>query len=233
MLLGLFTILSSALSSGTAMALAAALAWGILSIVLSPCHLASIPLIVGYINDQQQMTTKKAFSLSLLFSLGILSTIGFIGLFTGIMGRMLGDIGIFGTYIISAALIFIGLYLIGIIHLPFFRGIDQSRIGSNKGLFGAFIIGLIFGAAMGTCTFAYMAPILVIALNMSSSNIFYGLALLLAYGIGHCSVIVFAGTFSESIQKYLNWNEHSHGTMWIKRICGALVILGGLYLILF
>lgn len=223
--------LSSALNSGPMIAVSAAFIWGVLSIILSPCHLASIPLIVGFINDQEQMTTKKAFLLSLSFSIGILITIALIGLITGLMGRMLGDIGNFGNYLVAAIMMIIGLHLIGIIPLPFFGGIDQSRVGSSKGLFAALMIGLVFGVAMGPCTFAYMAPMLAIVLGMSATQFWYGLLLLISYGIGHCGVIVFAGTSTESVEKYLHWNERSYGVSWIKKICGALVMLGGLYLV--
>ena len=231
MIMQIFTSLSSALYSGPLIALNAAFIWGILSIILSPCHLASIPLIVGFINDQEQMTTKKACTLSLMFSIGILRTIALIGLITGLMGKMLGDIGSFGNYFVAAVMILIGLHLIGLIPLPFFGGIDQSRIGKSKGTLAALIIGLLFGIAMGPCTFAYMAPMLAIVLGMSTTQLWYGLLLLLAYGIGHCAVIVFAGTFTENVEKYLHWNERSSGTQWIKKICGVLVMTGGIYLI--
>ncbi len=55
--------------------------------------------------------------------------------------------------------------------------------------------------------------------------------LLLLYGIGHCSVIVLAGTFTEAVQHYMNWNEKSKGAVVVKKICGILVILGGVWLI--
>lgn len=230
-MLEIFNILSSALYSTPYVAVAAAFAWGVLSIILSPCHLGSIPLIVGFISDQKKLTTKKAFVLALLFSIGILITITLIGIITGMTGRMLGDIGRSGNYIVAIVLVVIGLHLTGLISLPLTGGIDQSRIGGNKGYFAAFILGLVFGVAMGPCSFAYMAPMLAIVFNLSSTQLLFGLALLLAYGIGHCSVIVFAGTFTESVQKYLNWNERSGGTVWIKKICGYLLILAALYLI--
>ena len=52
MIESLFASLSSALQGGLWIAVTAALAWGLLSILLSPCHLASIPLIVGFISGQ-------------------------------------------------------------------------------------------------------------------------------------------------------------------------------------
>jgi cytochrome c-type biogenesis protein len=33
------------------------------------------------------------------------------------------------------------------------------------------------------------------------------------------------------VQHYLNWNEKSKGAVILKKVCGALVLLGGLYLI--
>lgn len=44
-----------------------ALLWGILSVVLSPCHLSSIPLIVGFIDQQGRMSTRRAFFISAPF----------------------------------------------------------------------------------------------------------------------------------------------------------------------
>jgi cytochrome c-type biogenesis protein len=56
-------------------------------------------------------------------------------------------------------------------------------------------------------------------------------SLVLFYAVGHCAVIVLAGTFTSVVQRYLNWNERSKGAIVLKRVCGALVILGGVYLI--
>ncbi|MDD3441499.1 MAG: cytochrome c biogenesis protein CcdA, partial [Kiritimatiellae bacterium] len=102
MIQALFTHLSRAIEGSPAVALSAALVWGILSILLSPCHLASIPLIVGFIDEQGTISTKRAFQISLLFSLGILITIGLIGAATAMAGRMLGDVGRFGNYFVAA-----------------------------------------------------------------------------------------------------------------------------------
>ena len=225
----LFTHLSRAVEGGPAVALSAALVWGVLSIVLSPCHLASIPLIVGFIDEQGRISTKRAFQIALLFSLGILTTIGLIGALTAAAGRMLGDVGAYGNYFVAAIFFLVGLHLLGVIPLPF-AGPGQVKM-KQRGRLAAFILGLVFGVALGPCTFAYMAPMLAVTFKLAAARMAYGILLLLAYGVGHCAVIVFAGTFTESVQRYLNWNESSRGARILKKICGVLVILGGLWII--
>jgi len=225
----LFTSLSRAVEGTPMIALSAAFAWGILSILLSPCHLASIPLIVGFIDKQGRMSTGRAFAISTLFSVGILITIAAIGAVTAMAGRMMGDIGAYGNYFVAAIFFLVGLHLLDVIPMPW-SGPGQVGM-KRRGVLAAFVLGLVFGIALGPCTFAYMAPMLAITFKLASTSLLYGVFLLLAYGVGHCSVIVGAGTFSEAVQHYLNWNERSKGAVVLKKACGFLVIVGGLWLI--
>ncbi len=225
----LFTTLTRAVEGNPAIALAAAFLWGILSILLSPCHLASIPLIVGFIGEQGRMRTRRAFLISTLFAAGILITIGAIGAITAAAGRMMGDIGRYGNYLVAVIFFLVGLHLLDVIPMPWS---GPGRVGmKRKGMLAALILGLAFGIALGPCTFAYMAPMLGVTFKLAATSLAYGILLLLAYGIGHCSVIVLAGTSTELVQRYLNWNERSKGAIILKRSCGVLVLLGGLYLI--
>ncbi|OXU14929.1 cytochrome c biogenesis CcdA family protein [Sedimentisphaera salicampi] len=225
----LFTQLTQAVEGAWYIAVAASFIWGILSIILSPCHLASIPLIVGFIDEQGRMSAKRAFWISTLFSAGILITIAAIGAVTAFAGRMMGDVGRYGNYFVALIFFAVGLYLLEVLPNPFSA---PGQVGmKRKGMLAAFILGLVFGIALGPCTFAYMAPMLGVTFKLASTNLSYGILLLLVYGIGHCSVIVFAGTFTEVVQRYMNWNEKSKGAVILKKICGALVILGGLWLI--
>ena len=225
----LFITLTHAVEGTPLVAIAAAVAWGILSVILSPCHLASIPLIIGFIDQQGRTSTRRAFLTSTLFSVGILVTIGVIGIITAVMGRMLGDVGRYGNYFVAAVFFLVGLHLLGAIPAPW-SGPGQVKM-KRRGLLAAFILGLIFGIALGPCTFAYMAPMLGITFSLAANNIIYGIFLLLMYGIGHCSVIVFAGTSTEVVQRYLNWNEQSRGAIILKKVCGVFIILGGVYII--
>jgi len=223
----LFTALTKAVEGTPMIAMCAAFLWGILSILLSPCHLSSIPLIVGFIDTQSSITTKRAFIISLLFSVGILITMACIGVITAAAGRMMGDIGKYGNYVVAIIFFLVGLYLLDVIQFPL-PGAGQVGM-KRKGMLAALVLGLVFGIALGPCTFAYMAPLLAITFKLASTKLFYGILLLLLYGIGHCSVIVAAGTFTEVVQSYLNWNEKSKGAVILKKVCGVLVLSAGFF----
>jgi cytochrome c-type biogenesis protein len=224
----LFDILYSALYQNIWIAFAAAFGWGILSIILSPCHLTSIPLVIGFLSSGDA-GRKRAFSLSLIFAFGILITIGLIGLITASMGRIMGDIGKTGNYFVAAVFFLIGLYLLDIINLP----IPTLQIGNtkSKGYAAALILGLLFGIGLGPCTFAFMAPIPGVVFDLSSTDIISAIMLLLFFALGHCTVIALAGGLSGLVQKFLSWNETSNAVKWVRRVCGVLVILGGVYLV--
>lgn len=225
-----FTSLSEALAGAPTAALAAAFAWGVLSIVLSPCHLASIPLIVGFLQDGQRITSpRRAAGLSILFAVGILASIAAIGGITAAAGRMLGDLGYWGNYAVAAVFIIFGFHLLDFLPLP-----DAWRPAPNqsrRGPWGALIFGLLFGIALGPCTFGFMAPVLGLTFQIAPTAPAYAFALLAAFGLGHCIVIAIAGVSSQWVQRWLAWQGSSPGAKWLRRICGALLLAGGAYLI--
>lgn len=225
----IFNFLSGALTGNIFISLFASFGWGIMSILLSPCHLSSIPLIIGFINSQGKISLSRTFFVSLIFATGILITIALIGIITASAGRIMGDLGTIGNYIVALVFLIIGLYLMDLLKLPL--GGINFKSNKRNGLLSALILGLIFGIGLGPCTFAFMAPILGVVFHLARINLFFSILLLLAFAIGHCTVIVIAGTLTKKVQEYLNWTENSKTVLYIKRICGALVILGGVYMI--
>jgi len=229
MIEGIFNSLYEAMTGAVWLALLASFGWGVLSILLSPCHLSSIPLIVGFISSQGKVSINRTFNISLVFSVGILITIALIGIITASLGRLMGDVGSVGNYLVAGIFFLVGIYLLDIIKFDWNNvGLKQTKA---KGLLAALILGLLFGIALGPCTFAYMAPVLGVVFQTAQTNYLLAVMFLLAFAIGHCSIIVGAGTLTGKVQKYLNWSEESKTILWIKRVCGALVILGGIYLI--
>ncbi len=226
---GLLSWLSSLIEGGFALALAASFLWGVASMVFSPCHLASIPLVVSFVNGQRPVTTGRALALSGAFSGGLLTTLALIGVLTAAAGRMAGDLGPWATWAVAGLLLVTGLNLVDLMPLP---EVAPVRIRCQRhGVLAAALLGLVFGLALGPCTFAFMAPVLGLAFQAAAASPVFAGLLLVAYGIGHCSILLAAGTAAGAVQRYLDWNQQSQAGSRFRKACGAALVAAGLYML--
>ncbi len=229
MLEQILTSLSHGLSQSLGWALLAAFAWGVVSIVFSPCHLASVPLVVGFISTQEDASTGRAFRLSLVFSLGVLASIALIGVITASLGRLFGDLGSIGNVAVAVVFFVFGLYLMDLLPLRWASHFPSTT--RLRGMPGALGLGLVFGVGLGPCSFAFLAPLLMIVFGEAQANYALAIALVGAFALGHCGVIVLAGTAAQKAQTVVSWGGRSGVTRWVRRGCGALVAAAGVYLV--
>jgi len=226
----LFTTLTEAMYGSLTLALLASFAWGVLSILLSPCHLSSIPLIIGFLTARGEKKGSRGLMLSFVFAFGILVTIAVIGAITAAFGRIMGDVGPYGKYAVAVIFFIVGLYLMDLIRLPD-TGVAFRPLQIRSPYLSALTLGLVFGIALGPCTFAFMAPVLGVVFQMSGTNAVAAGALLLSFGLGHAGVIAATGGVASRVQAYLDWTNRSNVVLWTKRVAGFLVVLGGIYAI--
>jgi cytochrome c-type biogenesis protein len=215
--------------SGTAIAAVGCLAWGMISVLFSPCHLASIPLIVAYVAGQDQaLNPKQAGVYSSLFTLGLFISIALIGIVCALLGRMLGDIGNYWQILVGAVLIWVALGMLGVERCSV-SGSLLYRL-NLRGLSGAFLLGLAYGVLSGSCTFGFIAPIL--AIITIQQQIATGIVYILLFAVGHCLPIVVAGSSTAAVRKLME-NRAWQGTgNWFRRAAGIIIILLGVYFIL-
>jgi len=225
----LSTIITTGIEATPATSLLATLAWGMLSVFLSPCRLASVPLTVGLINRQGRIPIGRAFLVSTFFAVGILTTIALIGAITAFAGRVTGDMGAYANYVVAVAFLILGLYLLDAIPIPFL-GLGENGM-KHGAIMAAFILGLVFGLTLGPCTFAYTASLAGVTLSSGPRNLSHGMLLSLLYATGHGSVLVAVGTLTGFVQGRLRWHEESKGALVLRSICGTLVLMGGFYMI--
>lgn len=228
-MIDVFETLTRAVSGQFYWAVAASFAWGILSIVLSPCHLTSVPLVVGYISKQNEASGKRSALLALTFAVGVLITIALIGLITASMGRLMGDVGAWGIWLAAVLLITFGLYLMDIITLDWLGG-NLPQL-DRAGHWGALLLGLVFGVGLGPCTFAFLAPVLTVVIPMAQESMLRAFVLILAFGVGHSLVFVIGGSLAGWIHGYINWTQNKRGPLYVKRVLGSLMLLGGGYFV--
>ncbi len=220
--------LSLAVRGAPLSAMLAAFIWGILSVLLSPCHLAGIPLIIGYINRQKIESTSRATVLSLLFAAGILLSILMVGILSSAAGRIMGDLGALPYYLVSLVFVLFGLNLTGAVPMNW-NLVDKlvPRDGRKR---GAVFLGLVIGVGLGPCTFVFIAPILGLTLTLSAAEQAFGILLLGIFALAHCMLLVLAGISPRFINFFLRWNDLSLSSSVLRKICGILLISGGIYL---
>lgn len=223
----LFEWLSIALEGSMLLAISAAFGWGILSVLLSPCHLAGIPLIIGYISQHSHTTSRKATTLAFTFALGSLVSVTAIGLITVWAGSIAGDTGNWGNYLLGTLFLVMGLFLMDL--LPKTWNNLRPSEKQQGGLTGALTLGLIMGIALGPCTFAFFAPVLGTVFAIATHNQPLAIIMVSAFAFGHILVVAIAGSTTSLVQRYLDWSGKSSLIPNIKRLCGAIVFCFGLY----
>ena len=229
MLESLFLTVNEWMVSRTAIAAVGCFTWGMISVLFSPCHLASIPLIVAYVGGQKQAVhPKQAGVYSSLFTLGLFISIALIGIFCALLGRMLGDVGNFWQILVGAVLIWVALGILGVEKCSM-SGSLMYRL-NLKGLSGAFLLGLAYGVLSGSCTFGFIAPIL--AVITIQQKIAAGVLFILLFALGHCLPLVLAGSSIAAVRELMENSTWQGAGTWIRRAAGVVIVLLGVYFIL-
>jgi cytochrome c-type biogenesis protein len=197
--------------------------WGMVSVLLSPCHLASIPLVVAYVGGQDELVEgRQAVKFAVLFSVGLFITIATVGVICTLLGRMLGDVGSYWTILIGLILLWVASDMLGIAKCSMPSGmLGKLQV---KGVMGAFILGLAYGILSGSCTFGFIASIL--AIITVQEKIVTGVMMIILFGIGHCLPIAVAGSSTATVKKILANSTFGQGATWFRK--GAGVVIGGL-----
>lgn len=212
----------------TAYALVGSFFWGMVSVMLSPCHLASIPLIVAYVGGQNiHVSPRQAAIYSVAFSAGLFISIVMVGIACVLLGRMLGDVGVFWEVLIGGILIWVALGMLGVESCSM-SGSILTRL-NFKGLFGSLGLGLAYGVLSGTCTFGFIAPIL--AIITVQARIVTGIMLILVFALGHCIPIVIAGSSTAAVKNVLENSGWQGAALVFRKGAGVLIIILGLYFI--
>lgn len=229
MLDSVFLTVNQWMTGGITIAAAGCFFWGVISVLFSPCHLASIPLIVGYVGGQEKMVQpKQAGIYSVLFTTGLFVTIALIGIICALLGRMLGDVGNYWQILVGIILIWVALGMLGVEKCAM-SGSLLYRL-NLKGKFGAFALGLAYGVLSGSCTFGFIAPIL--AIITVQEKVATGVILITLFALGHCLPIVIAGSSTAAVKKLLENSTWNGAGMWFRKLAGTTIaILGGYFIV--
>ena len=223
-----FLAVNEWLTAGSFLAILGSFLWGMISVLFSPCHLAAIPLMVGYVAGQEKAASaRQATRYAVAFTGGLFHTIAAVGLLCSLMGWMLGDVASYWTIAVGAVLVWVALDMFGVGACSL-SGSAVSRL-KVRGLSGAFVLGLAYGTLSGSCTFGFLAPMLAIV--TVQRQVLTGTLLIVVFGIGHALPIAVAGSSVALVQRILDNGFFQHGSFWVKRAAGLIVGLLGIYFI--
>jgi cytochrome c-type biogenesis protein len=202
--------------------------WGIVSVLLSPCHLASIPLIIAYVGGQKSLVKpRQAAHYAVAFSVGLFITIALIGIICAFLGRMLGDVGNYWQILVGVILIWVALGMMGV-EACSMSGSLLYRL-NLRGIGGAFALGLAYGVLSGSCTFGFIAPIL--AIITIQQQVATGVLFITLFALGHCLPIVIAGSSAAGVRKLIENQTWQGAGLWFRKGAGALIAVLGIYFI--
>jgi cytochrome c-type biogenesis protein len=197
---------------------------GIIS-AASPCVLAAIPLVIGYVGGYSEGNRKKAALYSFVFILGLSITFTLLGAAASVMGQFLGFMGRWLYLGLAVIAIAMGLQLMGLISVPL--PFQRTRAVKTKGLLGAFLLGMLTGTVSSPCATPVLAVIL--AYVSTQGDMVYGGSLLFVYALGHCALIFVAGLSIGFTESVISSRGAKNFSLYAKKLSGALLIIVGVY----
>ncbi|MBQ9418962.1 MAG: cytochrome C biogenesis protein [Synergistaceae bacterium] len=199
--------------------------WGMASVILSPCGISLVPLVVGYIENTDTPTRKRAFLVSCAFSLGIIFNLSLVAFITSGLGLLFGGYEKYLTLVVAFVFIVMGLHLVGLIRVKIFSLGSRAKGTESQNLKGAVVLGIVSGLAVGPCSIAYVSPVLSLAMSQAS------FMLVIAYALGYSAVLIAAGTFAQIFSAFLQSERGDKILRAVNILCGLALIAGGIYFI--
>ncbi|MFM2060118.1 MAG: hypothetical protein RLY71_4503, partial [Pseudomonadota bacterium] len=198
----------------------------------SPCVLAAVPVAVGYVGGQA-VTPRRAWLLALIFVAGMNVALLILGLLAARLGLLLGSLPGPWSVAVGALVVVAAVWLwrsqataCGV-RLP--AGLAQRL--ANSGLWGALMLGALIGSVMSPCATPALAAALAVAGSGSSfgASMWWGAALLLAYGIGHSALLLVAGAMPGAATALMQRLASAPSWLPGRRVFAVLLGLAGLW----
>lgn len=191
----------------------------------SPCVLSTIPLVIGYVGGYAGNDKKQAFKYSLFFCFGLAATFTALGAASALLGKLMTGTGKWWYIILGFIMLIMAMQMFGIFNImPQTCTVPKKR----KGLVGAFVLGILGGVLSSPCATPVLAAIL--AFVAGQGNIALGIGLLAVYSIGHCALLMIAGTSVGFVQKMASSPGMEKWGKILKISFGILILLLAFYL---
>jgi cytochrome c-type biogenesis protein len=214
-------ILQSSLAHPGALTLGLVFVGGLLT-SLGPCSLSLLPVTLAYLagfdNDHQRPWRR-----SLSFCAGIAASLVLLGLVSGGLGRIYGQVPGLVPTLVALLAVLMGLNLLGLLPLQLPAGPDPEQWRRRvPPALAPVAAGLAFGLAASPCT----TPVLAVLLGwISQAGRPLAVALLLsAFAAGQVVPLLLAGTAAATLPRLLALRAVGQ---WVPPVSGVVLLVSG------
>lgn len=209
-----------------ALMFAAAFIGGVIASI-SPCSIAMLPLIIGYVGGCSKETPIRTLIQLSCFILGTAIVFTIVGVICAITGSVFASVfGGYFTLIMASLLFVIGLKITGILDFEIpviIKSIPQNNTSSL--ILYPMLLGIAFALAGTPCSTPILAGIMVFA--AMGKNLIAAIIMLFLFAIGQGVILIIAGLFTSSVK---NIKRFSSVTDKLVKLSGWLIIFIAIYL---
>ncbi|MEN5073030.1 cytochrome c biogenesis protein CcdA [Isoptericola cucumis] len=232
------TFATTAFSGSMLLALPVALIAGLVSFA-SPCVLPLVPGYVGYVSGMAAAQAGPSTGGATRAAPGRRKVVAGVGLFvlgfTVVFVALMAAAGALGGYLVrwedlimrvlGVVVILLGLGFIGMV--PFLQREARLHLSPRAGLWGAPLLGVVFGLGWTPCIGPTLAAVQALSLDEASAG--RGIALGIAYCLGLGVPFLLVALGLQSSQRMLGFLRRHR--LVIQRAGGGLLVLVGLALV--
>ena len=188
---------------------------------ISPCSLAMLPLIVGYVGGYSKETLFKTFLQLLFFILGTAVVFTVIGIACALTGSVFASaFGAYFTLIIASLLMVMGLKLIGLLDFEIPVIIKSMPTNKTNSLFVyPILLGITFALAGTPCSTPILAGIMAFA--AIGKNLWLAILMLFLFALGQGTILIIAGLFTSGLK---NMRSFARFAEILLKVSGILLV---------
>lgn len=194
---------------------------------VSPCSLAMLPIIIGYVGGYNNEKPAKTLLQMFMFVMGTAIVFSVIGIICAVTGKVFAAFagGYFGI-ILAAIVLVMGLKLVGILdfELPVLIKEMPKSEGHNIYLYPV-LLGMVFALAGTPCSTPILAAIMAFA--SLSANLVQAIIMLFLFALGQGLILILAGFLTSRLKSWKNFYKISDVLL---KLSGVLLILASLYI---
>lgn len=194
---------------------------------VSPCSLAMLPIIIGYVGGYSEGTPFRTFLQMLFFVFGSSIVFATIGVICALTGKVFISVApAYFILLLASLLMVMGLNILGVLDFSMpviIKQIPQSS-GKNMILY-PILVGAVFALAGTPCSTPILAGIMAFA--SMSTNILSAVLMLFMFSLGQGLILIIAGVFTSSLKGMKNF---THISEILLKLSGVLLVLSSLYI---